>query len=94
MIFACVNVRFKDGIPNVNFEETPTYHEMDPKVVAPKRLPKPGDIVVIRTIGMPQVKLVVDRMEKSEILSGPICGKVSFYDQANTPAIIHDPGIA
>lgn len=94
MIFACVNVRFKDGIPNVNFNETPTYHEMDPKVVAPKRLPKPGETVLIRTIGAPQVKLVVDRVEKAETLSGSICGKASFYDQANTPAIMYDPGTA
>ncbi len=87
MIFACVNVRFKEGIPNVNFDEAPTYHEMDYKIIPPRRLPRPGDTVVIKTIGMPQVKLIVDRMQqipdpdgRTTALGGPICGKASFYD--------------
>lgn len=96
MIFACINIRFKDGIPNVNFNESPTYHEIDKNVVAPRRLPKPGDTVVIRTVGFPQVKMVVDRMNEApdSAYGGSICGKASFFSQANTPAIIQDPGTA
>lgn len=83
MIFACVNVRFKKGIPNVNFGETPTYHEMDSKVVAPKKPLKPGETVLIRTIGAPLVKLIVDRVKESPgVLGGPICGKVNFFNPA------------
>lgn len=87
MIFACISVRFKDGIPNVNLNETPTYHEIDPKVVAPKRLPRPGDTVLIKTIGMPQVKMVMERLNEDWLkegkpLGGPICGKANFYDSA------------
>lgn len=89
MIFACIGVRFKGGIPNVNFNETPTYHEIDPKVVAPRRPPRPGDTVLIKTIGMPQVKLVMERLngdwlKEDKTLSGPICGKASFYDSAES----------
>lgn len=83
MIFACISVRFKDGIPNVNFNETPTYHEIDSKVVTPKRLPRPSDTVLIKTIGMPQVKMVMKRLnEEGKPLGGPICGRANFYDSA------------
>lgn len=98
MIFACISVRFKGGIPNVNFNEEPTYHKMDPKILAPKRLPKIGDTVLIKTIGMPQVKLIVDRTRNleetekdfSKVFGGPICGKASFYDPVDNTAPFAD----
>ena len=80
MIFSCISVRFRDGIPNVNFNETPTYHEVDPKVVVPKRALKPGVVVLVKTIGMPQVKLIVDRTNEAKQLGGQICGKATFFD--------------
>lgn len=94
MIFACISVRFRDGIPNVNFDETPTCHAIDPKVVAPKRMPRPGDIVLIKTIGMPQVKLVIERLNEDKPLGGPICGKASFYDSVEDAVPWADKEIA
>lgn len=96
VIFACISVRFKDGIPNVNFDERPTYHEMDPKVVAPKRLPKIGDTVLIKTIGMPQAKLIVDRLKDNQVsqMGGTIVGRAHFYDPVDNATPFADQNTA
>lgn len=81
MVYACIGVRFKNSIPTVNFDEAPTYHVIDPKVVGPKRPFKPTDVVIIKTIGMPQVKMILERYGSSDKpLGGNIVGKVVFYD--------------
>lgn len=82
MLYDCISVRFRDGIPNVNFGETCTVHSLSDEVKAPKRKLKAGDVVLIKSPGYPLVQLVcgVHPGEYSGPVSGDIVGKGTFFD--------------
>ena len=57
MIYGCCNIGFKDGIPMLENDKE-TYHVVDNSVRAPKSKIKVGDLVIIKSIGRPLVKMV------------------------------------
>ena len=77
MYYGCCNIGFKDGIPMFE-QDKETYHVLDGTLRAPKSKIKVGDLVVIKSIDRPLVKVVcatyeddVERLPKG----GNIIGK-------------------
>lgn len=77
MTYGCCNIGFKDGIPVLE-QDRETYHVLDDSLKAPKSKIKVGDLVIIKSIGRPLVKMVcatyeddIERLPKS----GNIIGK-------------------
>lgn len=81
MYYSYCNIGFKDGTPTMEFGRG-TYHVMDDKVCAPKSKLKVGDLVVIRSIGRPLLKIIgaIDEsLPDGATLGGNIIGKANFF---------------
>lgn len=82
MLYDCISVRFRDGTPNVNFQEPCTVHALSPEVKAPRRHLKAGDVVLIKSPGYPLVKMLCGAHpgEYNGPKGGDIVGKAAFFD--------------
>lgn len=95
MFYGCISVRFRDGIPTLNMNESYTVHSLDPDVKNPKSRIRTGDVVLIKTPGYPIVKLVVSRYKAySGQLGGTIVGRAAFFDPINNQTPFADMNTA